>query len=344
MAATRLELTREQILAFRRAVGALDERLPPGAESLRRAAWAGLTDSMPRAALLSIHARVAGVDSSAWEDPTLVQVWGPRFSAYVVAAEDAPIFTLGRFPVDAKGRMRAETTASRLHDFLAGRRMTYGEAGHAMGVHPNALRFGTTTGRILIRWEGARQPVVWTIPPPAISPAEARIELARRFLHVFGPATEASFARWAGMKPPGAKAAFEAIAGSLVAVRTPIGDAWMLAEDEAAARVADPAATGGDVVRLLPSGDTYFLLQGADRELLVPDARRRALLWTPRVWPGAVLLGGEIVGVWRRADADLTVEPWRKLSVRERGAVEAEAASLPLPALRTPVRVRWAGG
>jgi len=344
MAATRLELTREQILAFRRAVGALDERLPPGAESLRRAAWAGLTDSMPRAALLSIHARVAGVDSSAWEDPTLVQVWGPRFSAYVVAAEDAPIFTLGRFPVDAKGRTRAETTASRLHDFLAGRRMTYGEAGHAMGVHPNALRFGTTTGRILIRWEGARQPVVWTIPPPAISPAEARIELARRFLHVFGPATEASFARWAGMKPPGAKAAFEAIAGSLVAVRTPIGDAWMLAEDEAAARVADPAATGGDVVRLLPSGDTYFLLQGADRELLVPDARRRALLWTPRVWPGAVLLGGEIVGVWRRADADLTVEPWRKLSVTERGAVEAEAASLPLPALRTPVRVRWAGG
>ena len=56
----RLELTRAQILAFRRAAGALEARLAPGAASLRRAAWAGLQDSMPRAALLSLHARVEG--------------------------------------------------------------------------------------------------------------------------------------------------------------------------------------------------------------------------------------------------------------------------------------------
>ena len=59
---SRLELTREQILAFRRRVGGLDERLPAGPESLRRAAWAGLQDSMPRAAVLSLHARVDGVE------------------------------------------------------------------------------------------------------------------------------------------------------------------------------------------------------------------------------------------------------------------------------------------
>ena len=47
----RLRLTRQQILAFRRRVGGLEKRLPAGAESLRRAAWAGLQDSMPRAAL-----------------------------------------------------------------------------------------------------------------------------------------------------------------------------------------------------------------------------------------------------------------------------------------------------
>ena len=60
MPTTRLDLTRPQILAFRRQAGVLDERLPPGPRSLRRAAWAGLQDSMPRAALLSIHARVGG--------------------------------------------------------------------------------------------------------------------------------------------------------------------------------------------------------------------------------------------------------------------------------------------
>jgi hypothetical protein len=47
----RLELSRSQILGFRRRVGSLDERLPVGTKSLRRAAWAGLHDSMPRAAV-----------------------------------------------------------------------------------------------------------------------------------------------------------------------------------------------------------------------------------------------------------------------------------------------------
>ena len=42
------------------------------------AVWAGLQDSMPRAALLSIHARMAGTEPESWEDPSLVQVWGPR--------------------------------------------------------------------------------------------------------------------------------------------------------------------------------------------------------------------------------------------------------------------------
>ena len=91
-----LELTRAQILAFRRRAGALDERLPRGARSLRRAAWAGLTDSVPRAALLSIHARVEGTQPSSWEDPSLVQVWGPRGSVYVVPARDRAVFTLGQ--------------------------------------------------------------------------------------------------------------------------------------------------------------------------------------------------------------------------------------------------------
>ena len=59
-----------------------------GSKSLRRAAWAGLQDSMPRAALLSLHARVAGVEPSTWEDPSLAQLWGPRYHTYVVAKRD----------------------------------------------------------------------------------------------------------------------------------------------------------------------------------------------------------------------------------------------------------------
>ncbi len=131
---SQLDLTRSQILAFRRGVGALDQRLPPGARSLRHAAWAGLQDSMPRAALLSIHARVEGTGPSTWEHRSLVQVWGPRFSAYVVAERDLATFTLGRLPDDAKGRGVAEDLAARLHAFLRGRSMPYGEAGQGLGV------------------------------------------------------------------------------------------------------------------------------------------------------------------------------------------------------------------
>jgi hypothetical protein len=337
--AARLQLTREQILAHRRFVGALDERLPPGPDSLRRAAWAGLQDSVPRAAVLSIHARVHGTEPHAWEDPSLVQLWGPRFTVYVVAAVDLAVFSLGRLP-DGGGRLRtAEDLARRLNLFLDGRKLTYGEVGQALGVHPNSLRYAGPTGTLLIRWDGARQPTIWSVPPPEIDPREARLELARRYLHVFGPTTPAAFAEWAGIRPRAAGgAAFDALGESLTPVRTPIGDAWILADDEPGFLApAGPAAPA----RLLPSGDAYTLLQGADRELMVPDPDSRRRLWTSRVWPGAVLAGSEIVGTWRRSQTDVAIESWRRLSRSEREAVEAEAASMPLPGSQQSVRVSW---
>lgn len=333
-----MQLTRSQILAFRRRAGALDERLPPGADSLRRAAWAGLQDSMPRAALLSIHARVAGTGPSAWEDPSLVQLWGPRYSVFVVAARDHAVFSLGVLPGDAKGRRRAEDLAARLAA-LGDARMPCREAGRALGEHHFSLRYAALTGTVLIRWEGARQPVVWTVPRPPADPRDARLELARRYLHVYGPTTPEAFGRWAGIGARDGATAFGALGGSLMPVRTPIGDAWILAEDEAALRAAPwPAAPA----RLLPSGDAFFLLHAADRDLLVPDAARRDLLWTPRVWPGGLLIGGEMAGTWRRADTVLTVQPWRRLSPAERDAVVAEAESLPLPGIgERRITVRW---
>ena len=334
----RLGLTRRQILAFRRRVGGLDDRLPRGRRSLRRAAWAGLQDSMPRAALLSIHARVEGTRPSTWEDPSLVHLWGPRYHAYLVASQDLPLFSLGRLPDDARSLDVAENLAARLGALLGDSRMTYGEAGSALGEHPNRLRYAATTGTVVIRWDGARQPTIWSVPRPEVDPGKARLELARRYLHVFGPTTPEAFAEWAGIGPPRGRAAFEALGTSVVPVRTPVGDAWILARDEPAFAAAPGQAAPA---RLLPSGDAYFLLQGVDRELLVPDVARRGELWTSRVWPGAVLVDGEIAGTWRRANANVTVQAWRRLSHASRDAVEAESASLPLPGLEGRIVVSW---
>jgi Winged helix DNA-binding domain len=333
----RLEVTREQILAFRRRVGALDERLPPGANSLRIAAWCGLQDSMPRAALLSLHARVVGVHTETLDDPSLAQLWGPRYSTYVVAKRDFALFSLGRLPDDAKGRARAERMAELVVGVLGHSRMTDREVGQALRVG-NSLRYSTTTGRVAIRWEGARAPVIWAVRAPDIAPADAQRELARRHLHVFGPTTSTGFARWAGISRRAAGATYASLADELVAVRTPLGDEWLLAADERLMR-SDHSAPAG--ARLLPSGDAYFLLDGAERELLVPNAQQRPKLWTPRVWPGALLVSGEIRGTWRRAQHTMQIETWGRLSRTERDSVGAEAASLPLPGVDRAIDVVW---
>jgi hypothetical protein len=326
-----LKLTRGQILAFRRRTNALDARLPPGEESLRRAAWAGLQDSMPRAALLSLHARVEGIGPDALDDPALAQLWGPRYSTYVVPKRDFALFSLGRLP-DGKARARAEEMAALMHEGLGGKRLTDRELGPKIGVG-NAMRYAAPTGTIAIRWEGARAPLVWTVPAPDVDPAEAQRELARRYLHVFGPTTAASFAKWAGVGKAQAARTFAALELELL----PADDGWLLAEDEPLLHEDSQPAQ----VRLLPSGDAYWLLDGAERELLVPDAQRRAQLWTPRVWPGALLVDGEIRGTWRRAQHLLTVDLWEPVP---REAVEAEARTLPLPGLDRELDVVWGGG
>jgi hypothetical protein len=176
------------------------------------------------------------------------------------------------------------------------------------------------------------------VPRPAVDPRDARLELARRYLHVFGPTTPEAFAQWAGIGPPRGVAAFDGLRKSLTPVRTPVGDSWILTSDEPTLCAASgPAASA----RLLPSGDAYFLLQGRDRELLVPNADHRRALWTSRVWPGGVLVDGEIVGIWRRGLGTVTVQTWRPLTRATRDAVAAEVASLPIPVFQGRVVLRW---
>ena len=50
--------------------------------------------------------------------------------------------------------------------------------------------------------------------------------------------------------------------------------------------------------------------------------------------PGAAL-------AWRRAEAVMTVQPWRRLPPAQREAVAAEAASLPLPGVGGRIVLRW---
>ena len=153
---------------------------------------------------------------------------------------------------------------------LDGRKINSNEVAEAFGMHPNSLRYAALTGTVLIRWDGARRPTVWTVPAPDLDPQAARLELARRYLHVGGPSTAEAFADWAGISEDAARTTFGALGDSLTPVRTPIGDAWILASDEPALR-AGPRRPNG--ARLLPSGDPYYLAPG--RRPGAPRPRRR---------------------------------------------------------------------
>src|SRR2546427_12084483 len=102
---------RERALAFRQHATHLHKRLP--LERLTDAAFAGLQDSSPRSAVLALHARVENVPSSAWKDPRLVQVWGPRGAVYVVPKDEGTIFTIGCVPRGEVLRAQIDTAADK---------------------------------------------------------------------------------------------------------------------------------------------------------------------------------------------------------------------------------------
>lgn len=61
----------ERLSAFRAGATHLGKRFAAGEHV--QAAFGGLQDSAPRAALLALHARMEDVGPGAWEDPKLVQ-------------------------------------------------------------------------------------------------------------------------------------------------------------------------------------------------------------------------------------------------------------------------------
>ena len=71
-------------------------------------------------------------------------------------------------------------------------------------------------------------------------------------------------------------------------------------------------------VVLVPPNDPY--LRRVDRTLLVPDSKRRREVWQALSGPGALLVDGEVAGIWRyrRTDRDLTITAFHRLTPAQR--------------------------
>jgi hypothetical protein len=187
---------------------------------------------------------------------------------------------------------------------------------------------GTTGAVCIVAGRGTNSEVAltdqWLSSLPTDSDtAHARAELARRFLHCFGPATAKHFADWTQRSLADAKEAFRLIESEIEDITIGRAKAMVLARDRKA--LASPPEPAG--VRLLPVGDPY--LQQRDRATVVMNEGHRRKLWQPTRGPGGVLVDGEVIGVWRARTSGkrlaIAVEPFERLSRGVRKAVEDEA-------------------
>lgn len=332
-----LAIERRAVLAFRARASSLHERLPQGA--FEAAAHGGLQDSAPRAGIISLYARIRGVEPASWEDATLCQIWGPRGADYLVPRRDVGVFTLGRMPQDPDAAKTLERIADDIHRVCQGSARLVREVDEALPDLGHSIRWAAITGRLLIRWDAR---TIWVIPVerPDIDVRDARVELARRFLRWFGPATCDRFAWWAGIDGNDARTTWGALERELLEVELEGDRRWILREQEADIKDAEPVSG----VRLIPHGDPYIKTDG---RIVVPDDRRRPEVFPqPGVktafWPvsGAVLADGEIVGSWARQQRRVTIHPWSLFDASLRDAVEREAVGLPIQS-SSRAHVRW---
>lgn len=158
-------------------------------------------------------------------------------------------------------------------------------------------------------------------PPEVPTHAEGAADALLRYLELHGPASAADLASFVGTTAGVAKAL---LPPGLVEVSGPAGRGWLTPAALDRARDAEPPRA----TRLLSPSDPW--LQARDREVVVPDAERRKVVWRAIGNPGAVLVDGEVVGVWRstlpRAGRlAVTVEAFARPTARLRGEIEAEA-------------------
>jgi len=119
-----LVVEHSQVLWYRLRVNNLATRMP--AESFTEAAFAGLQDSAPRAALTALYSRVERVSPSAWEDRSLVQTWAPRGTVFVVPRSDLAVFALGILPRDRELRRALAQLTRRARDSVPEPRRDWG--------------------------------------------------------------------------------------------------------------------------------------------------------------------------------------------------------------------------
>lgn len=203
-------------------------------------------------------------------------------------------------------------------------RQTVGGAAVSFLLRPCSFRGKVVFGAREGIYPTFTSPVRWLGRPLPDQPGGAR-ELVRRFLRCYGPAQVSDFQSWLGCSPKQAKRLWSGIAEELAPVELDGKRRWVLAED------LDLLAQGEEGERLLLLGPHDPYLDLRDRDLILPDKARQRQVWKTVGNPGAVLLGGRVIGFWtvrtRGEKLDVSATLFEPLSPAQRSRLEELVSS-----------------
>ena len=317
-------LDADQVRAIRAAGQRLDtQRGPASPPNVVRHLVAVQAQDMAAAALgVAVRAdnlTIAAVDNARNIERSIVRVWCLRGTLHLVAAEDVHwLLELVRPRlVTANRRRRAELG---LDDADTERGVRIIEQSlDAEGPLTRAqiaqrLRRGRIASEgqatIHVIWRAAIDGLVcygpdhegretfvaladWVPADKRTTPPDPVLELARRYLVAYGPATRGDFSAWSGLPSGDVRRAWHALRTEAASVSTPYGEMLL----------STPHATPGQAnVRLLPGFDGVWL---GYRDHNVFVARE----YQPRVFPGGGIIrallfaNSHIVGSWTRRAA-----------------------------------------
>lgn len=326
----------------------------------------GMQAQIITAAELGIGARIEGltqqdVRAEIWERRHLVKTYGPRETLHLLPAGELPLWMAAmrarsslsktqQYEASGLDSEQVEALIEAIGGALDGRCLTREELAAEVSrrVGPWALeRLTSTWGELLppaayagrlcfgpsrgskVTFVRADQ---WVDNWEELDPDEALVEVFRRYLRAYGPATHQDFARWFWLKPEQARRVVDSIAGELEEVELEGHRAWILAGDLDTSGFSEVGP-----VRLLPQYDCY-VLGGVPRDRLIPEAARGRISTHGRGrFEGAVglpvlLVDGVVAGIWERRvrskRAQLKVESFTPLTPAQRKQLEAEAARI----------------
>ena len=372
------QVTWAQVHAFRLRRHHLTDANPPSGVVAVARDIGGAQAQVMSAAEMQIAARsratAADVRHALWEDRSLVKTWLMRGTLHLVPADDLPLYAAAMQGSWIKARNSwlnylqiTEVEMMRLIDAIAaamdGTPVTRQEilarvgSGHSERVR-ETLRSGwggmlkPVARRGLLCFGPSRGQTVTFVNPrrwlPSwreVDPDDAIAEIARRYLRAYGPATRNDFARWWGMWPGAARAAWSRLSPELASVSVEGAVADVLTDDLDA---LSEASIEGSAV-LLPTFDPY-VMGHTTRDHLLEKVHASRVSRTAGWISAVVLVDGRAEGTWthsiRRGALHVDVAPFRRLpawataEIRRRARALAAAAGVP----RSEVRISRRAG